>query len=85
MEVDETSHVEAYGVGISNEILKLERVMSVEELGSSSWPLHAKYKPQILFLKFVALSFQKNGSLLQHLGSLHPAAALRAAMAAVCI
>lgn len=51
VEVDETSHVGAYGVGISNEILKPERVMPVEELGSSSCQLHAKYKPQILFLK----------------------------------
>lgn len=76
----------AYGVGISNEILKPKRVMPAEELGFSSCLLCGRCKLQIVFLKSVCCtSLSKNGSLLQLLGSLHPAAALCAAMAALCI
>lgn len=76
-----------YCVGISREILQAERVIPAKELDSSSSLLCGKYKLQILFLKREALLFYcfQNGSLLQLLGSLHPAAALCAAMAAVCI
>lgn len=74
-------------MGISCEILKAERAMPAKELDSSSCLFCGKYKLQILFLKREALLFYcfQNGSLLQLLGSLHPAAAHCAVMAAVCI
>lgn len=67
-------------MGISNEILKPKRVMPAEEPDSSSCLLCGKYKLQTLFLKSVCCAvLSKNVSLLQFLGSLHPAAAICAA------
>lgn len=77
----------AYGMGISNWFLKPRRVMPAEELCSSSYLLCGKYELQIMFLKRECLLHYPSQKwlFLQLLGSLHPAAAVCAAMASICI